>query len=136
MTDGRDLYAILGVGEKATEDEIKKAYRKLARKYHPDVAKDKAAGERRFKEINEAYEVLGDPEKRRQYDAMGAQGMPGGMGGTGFGGAVPPEGWDYQFSGTGFSDFFEQFFGRGARGMAGFGRPGGGAAGSGRGRDI
>lgn len=132
----QDYYKTLGVRRDASDEEIRKAFRRLARKFHPDVAKDKAEGERRFKEINEAYEVLGDPEKRRQYDAIGAQGMPEGMGGTGFGGAVPPGGWDYQFSGTGFSDFFEQFFGRHARGVAGFGAAGGRAARSGRGRDI
>ena len=132
----RDYYKTLGVRRDASDEEIRKAFRGLARRFHPDVAKDKAEGERRFKEINEAYEVLGDPEKRRRYDAIGAQGMADGLGGTGFGGAAPPEGWDYQFSGTGFSDFFEQFFGPHARGGAGFGGPGGGAARSGRGRDI
>ena len=61
----KDYYKTLGVERDASDEEIKKAFRKLARKYHPDVAKDKAAAEEKFKEINEAYEVLGDPEKRK-----------------------------------------------------------------------
>ena len=64
----RDYYETLGVPKTATEDEIRSAFRKLARKYHPDVAKDKKAAEEKFKEINEAYEVLGDPPKRKKYD--------------------------------------------------------------------
>src|SRR5213593_3851478 len=70
--DFKDYYSTLGVAKTATEKEIKQAYRKLARKHHPDVnPKDKSA-EARFKEINEAYEVLGDPEKRKKYDELGA----------------------------------------------------------------
>ena len=68
----KDYYDILGVPRTATADDIKKAFRKLARIHHPDVAKDKAKGEIRFKEINEAYEVLSDPEKRQKYDQLGA----------------------------------------------------------------
>src|SRR5262247_4729410 len=86
----RDYYETLGVPKTATEDEIRSAFRKLARKHHPDVAKDKKAAEEKFKEINEAYEVLGDPQKRKKYDELGAnwkmyeqaqqqgQGFPGG----------------------------------------------------------
>jgi curved DNA-binding protein len=121
-TQFRDYYETLGVSKTATADEIRTAYRKLARKYHPDVAKDKKAGEEKFKEINEAYEVLSDPEKRKKYDRLGAgwehgefAGAPGATGGM-------PEGWtfhqqpgdggtEFHFGGTGFSDFFEQYFG-------------------------
>ena len=65
----KDYYAILGVSKTATQDEIRKAFRKLARVHHPDVAKDKKAAETKFKEINEANEVLSDPEKRQRYDS-------------------------------------------------------------------
>src|ERR1039458_6891148 len=68
----KDYYEILGVPRTATAEEIKKAFRRLARVYHPDVAKNKVAGEAKFKELNEAYEVLSDAEKRRKYDQLGA----------------------------------------------------------------
>src|SRR5690348_1489713 len=68
----KDYYKTLGVSRTASEDEIRKAFRKLAREYHPDVAKDKAKAENKFKEINEAYEVLSDKEKRKKYDTLGA----------------------------------------------------------------
>ena len=113
----KDYYETLGVPRTATPDEIKKAFRQLARIHHPDVAKNKAAGEAKFKEINEAYDVLGDAEKRRKYDQLGANWEHGGD----F--TPPPEQGAYQrrgnfeegpspfeFSGTGFSDFFEAFF--------------------------
>src|SRR6188474_1431628 len=67
----KDYYESLGVPRTASEAELKKAFRKLAREYHPDVAKDKKRAEEKFKEINEAYEVLGDPAKRKQYDQLG-----------------------------------------------------------------
>lgn len=116
----KDYYAILGVPEDASEEEIKKAFRKLARQYHPDVATDKKAAEERFKEINEAYEVLSDPEKRKRYDALRAHGRAGEP-------FMPPPGWESRswtspdgrshfevhFGGTGFSDFFERYFGGG-----------------------
>ncbi len=129
----RDYYQALGVSKTASQDEIKSAFRKLARKFHPDTADDKKTAEEKFKEINEAYEVLGDPEKRRKYDEYGANwehGAPprggGWRQGEGFPGSEGMgEGVDFEFGGTGFSDFFEQMFG--AR-RAGFSRDGGGFA--------
>jgi curved DNA-binding protein len=122
----KDYYETLGVPRTATSDEIKKAFRKLARLYHPDVAKNKATGEAKFKEINEAYEVLGDLEKRKRYDELGANwqdGMNGGpppRGSRGRPGAGPGAP-DFEFGGTtGFSDFFESFFGGGAGAPGGF----------------
>jgi curved DNA-binding protein len=139
----RDYYEVLGVGRDATAADIKKAFRKLARVHHPDVAKDKSSAEEKFKEINEAYEVLSDPEKRKKYDALGANwnrhgGAPPEGAWSGGGGQQMPEGFEFQFGGTGFSDFFEQYFsGGGARRAAG---NGGGFPGAGggklRGQDI
>ena len=118
----KDYYKVLGVGRTASHDDIRKAFRKLARQYHPDVAKDKKRAEEKFKEINEAYEVLGDAEKRKKYDDLGADWKDGGARwrpGAG-GGNFRTHSWrggpgeeNYQFGGTGFSDFFEQFFGGG-----------------------
>ena len=135
----RDYYKTLGVPRTATADEIKKAFRKLARQHHPDLAKDKKTAEEKFKEINEAYEVLSDAEKREKYDELGPNWQQGGAGfrpppgGGGFAGGYGGGGEEeFQFGGTGFSDFFESFFGRGARGGA-RGR-GGEACGAGHGR--
>ncbi len=131
----KDYYEILGVPRTASDEEIKKSFRKLARQYHPDVAKDKKKAEEKFKEINEAYEVLGDSAKRKKYDELGANWKSGAD-------FRPPSGWedfaggqnsrgrgtggvDFEthFGGTGFSDFFEQLFGSRMRGGAGgFGR--------------
>jgi curved DNA-binding protein len=126
----KDYYKILGVPRDASDADIKKAFRKLARQYHPDVAKDKKNAEEKFKEINEANEVLGDPDNRRKYDELGARWNEGaqpsqrsnGQAGRGSGGEQSSE---FRFDGTGFSDFFEQFFGRGGRfgGSANFERP-------------
>jgi curved DNA-binding protein len=125
----KDYYASLGVAREATPDEIKKAFRKLARKYHPDTATDKQGAEEKFKEINEAYEVLSDPEKRRKYDQLGASWND-------HAGFEPPPGRgdrEFHFGGTGFSDFFEQYFGGGGRG---FGQEWAGGSRPGRGHDI
>ena len=82
MAAGKDFYKILGVERGATEKEIKAAYRKLARKNHPDVNPGDKAAEERFKDISEAYDVLSDPDKRQKYDAFGSQWEAGGMGGA------------------------------------------------------
>src|SRR3989440_9055014 len=128
----KDYYKSLGVARDASEADIKKAFRKLAREYHPDVAKNKKQAEEKFKEINEAYEVLSDPVKRKKYDELGANWKQGAefrpppgweefAGGRNFRGGRPgAEEFEFQFGGTGFSDFFEQLFGARGRG-AGFG---------------
>src|SRR5579859_3861750 len=147
----KDYYETLGVPRTASEAEIKKAFRKLAREYHPDVAKNKKQAEEKFKDLNEAYEVLGDASKRKKYDELGAnwssgsefRAPPGWESYTnsgGFPGRGPHgEEFEFHFGGTGFSDFFEQLFGsRGARGAGGFGRAGGFSSeeSAERGRDI
>ncbi|MGM9488171.1 DnaJ C-terminal domain-containing protein [Ideonella sp. YS5] len=114
----KDYYATLGVERGASQDEIKRSFRKLARKYHPDVSKEPEA-EARFKEVAEAYEALGDPEKRAAYDDVGSRYRRGQE-------FQPPPGWNsgFEFSGRDagagddedFSDFFESLFGRHARG--------------------
>lgn len=131
----KDYYKLLGLERSASADDIRKAFRKLARQYHPDVAKNKKEAEEKFKEINEAYEVLSDPEKRQKYDALGANWKQGAE-------FRPPPGWEsfgggqrtgrsgrngggveFEFGGTGFSDFFEQIFGArrgGGNGAGGF----------------
>jgi curved DNA-binding protein len=134
----KDYYASLEVARDASAEDIKKAFRKLARKHHPDVAKDKKGAEEKFKEINEAHEVLSDPEKRRKYDQLGEHWQDQGF---------PPPGprgraaatHEFNFGGTGFSDFFEQYFSGASR--SGFGGEtfgGGSAAGTRkrRGADI
>jgi len=127
--DYKDYYKVLGVDKSAPQAEIKKKYRKLALKYHPDKNPDDAEAEKRFKELSEAYEVIGDAEKRKKYDELGAnwkqyeQYQNAGYGG---GRRTRTYGGDFgeSFNG-GFSDFFESFFGGGggARGGDPFGRP-------------
>ena len=120
----QDYYETLGVARAASAEEIKLGFRRLARIHHPDVAKNKVTGEAKFKEINEAYEVLGDPEKRRRYDELGANWQEGANGppasGSGYRARSRPSGGgqDFEFGGTGFSDFFESFFGAGNAGFA------------------
>ncbi|GAB4375399.1 MAG: J domain-containing protein [Salibacteraceae bacterium] len=135
----KDYYKILGVSKSATQDEIKKAYRKLAVKYHPDKNQGNKNAEEKFKEISEAYEVLSDPEKRKFYDQLGPNWKqyqqagfdPSAAGGArGFGNAGNGQRYYYQFEGDpseifgdagGFSDFFEAFFGGRGRRRSGFG---------------
>src|ERR687889_318228 len=121
----RDYYEVLGVGREATEEDLKKAYRRLAMKYHPDRNPGDKEAEARFKEVNEAYDVLKDGEKRAAYDRFGHAAFDNGAGGGGGpGGAGSPFG--------GFEDIFEEMFGR-------FGGGGGGRRqrqASGRGADL
>ncbi len=100
MADKRDYYEVLGVSKTATEDEIKKAFRQTAKKYHPDMHPDDPECEAKFKEAQEAYAVLSDAEKRKQYDQFGHAAFDGSMGGGGF-----------DFSGMDFSDIFGDIFG-------------------------
>jgi curved DNA-binding protein len=147
--DFKDYYSTLGVAKSATEKDIKQAFRKLARKYHPDVNPGDKSAESRFKEINEAYEVLGDPEKRKKYDELGANWRAYEQAGAGAGGFDPSQfgGFNVHFGGgpsggyrtmtedemremfgdsNPFSDFFQTFFGGATMG--------GGAEGTRRGR--
>ena len=102
----KDYYEILGVARDASGDEIKRAYRALAREHHPDVAHDKSRAEHRFKEINEAYEVLSDPNKRAQYDRFGVRRQRR---------SARPA--DFGFGAGSFGDIFDMFFGN-VRGAA------------------
>jgi molecular chaperone DnaJ len=108
-----ELYKTLGVAKKASEEEIKKAYRKLARKYHPDRNPDDPAAEEKFKEVQGAYDTLSDPEKRKEYDSGGPfAGFGGGQGPFGPGGGAPAGG----FAGGDLGDIFSSIFSRGGRG--------------------
>jgi curved DNA-binding protein len=161
----KDYYQTLGVAKAATEKEIKQAFRKLARKFHPDVNPGDKTAESKFKEINEAYEVLGDAEKRRKYDELGAnwrmyeqaQQQGQGFGGSpfGFGGAGGDNAWTINMGGPGgyrtmsqeemhdlfgnedpFSDFFRTFFGGGGPREAGRTRTSSRAPRTQKGQDI
>ena len=126
----RDYYEVLGVSKNATDDEIKKAFRKLAKKYHPDVNRDNSKeAETKFKEANEAYEVLSNTERRAQYDQFGHAAFDGSAGGAGgFGGGFGGSG--------GFGDIFDMFFGGGSQGGFGFGGGGRRQNGPERGADL
>ena len=115
MADKRDYYEVLGVEKSATDDEIKKAYRKLAKKYHPDLNKDNPDAADKFKEAAEAYDVLSNSEKRSRYDQFGHAGVDpnaGFGGGGGFGGF---DGFDMGDIGDIFGSFFGGGFGRSSR---------------------
>src|SRR6266705_710559 len=110
MMASKDYYSVLGVSRDADDAELKKAYRNLARTYHPDKNPGDKKAEERFKEANEAYGILSDPEKRAQYDRFGTVSGPGGVDDVGFG--------------TIFEDLFEGFFGGGGGGRRGRSRRG------------
>ena len=146
----KDYYKILGVSKTATQDEIKKAYRKLAVKYHPDKNQGDKAAEAKFKEANEANEVLSKPDKRKQYDELGENwqnyqqaggyanyggGSPGGGGRRSSGGAGGFSTEDFYGGGGQFSDFFESIFGGGGMPGAG-GRTSGGGRRASKGEDL
>jgi len=137
-TQGKDFYGVLGVPEKASQDEIKKAYRKLAKQYHPDANLDNPRAAERFKEISEAYSVLSDAEKRKQYDQMRRLGAFGGFGDRGMaqqhrpgagGGPEGMQGGGFSFDDLrdlgGLGDIFSSIFDRGRRGPEGQPRQGG-----------
>lgn len=117
-TDFKDYYATLGINKAATADDIKQAYRKLARKYHPDVNPNNKAAEAKFKEINEAYEVLSDVDKRRKYDQFGQYwNRADGAGWSPGAGGVDMNGFDFSQYGS-FDDFINELLGRFSGGAA------------------
>jgi curved DNA-binding protein len=147
----KDYYSTLGIAKTSSQKDIKAAYRKLARKHHPDVNQGDKSAEGRFKEINEAYEVLGDPDKRKKYDELGANWrqyeQAGAQGGAPFGGGFNPGQGGYRtvtqdelddlFGGEHpFSDFFETFFGGGRQAGEPQGRTRGRARATRAGRDV
>lgn len=120
MADKRDYYEVLGVSRSASQDEIKKAYRQLAKKYHPDLNPGDATAEKNFKEVNEAYEVLSDEDKKSKYDRFGHAGVDPNFGAGGFGGGYGAA----DFGDLG--DIFSNIFGGSGGGFGGFGGFGGG----------
>lgn len=131
--DYKDYYQILGVDKKATKDEIKKQYRKMAQRYHPDRNPDSKAAEEKFKDVQEAYEVLGDESKREKYDRLGANWKQYQDAGAGFdfsqwaqqgGGRSYRASFNDVFGDSEFSDFFNSFFGGGFSGQGFGGRAG------------
>ena len=123
MADKRDYYEVLGLQKGASEEEVKKAFRKMAMKYHPDKNPGDKTAEERFKEVNEAYSILSDPEKKEKYDRFGFAGVDpnAGFGEGGFGGFS--QAWSSATGGgfTGFEDMFGDLFGGGFGGFSGFG---------------
>ena len=129
MTTKKDYYEVLGVARTATQAQIKSAYRKLAKKYHPDVNPGNEEAKKKFEEIGEAYSVLSDPQKRKQYDQFGFDGFDAEGGGAGFQGThtyKSPDGTTYYYSSSGsqgmgdmFGDLFSDLFGR-QKGHGGF----------------
>lgn len=122
MAEKRDYYEVLGIEKGADGDQIKKAYRKMAKKYHPDINKDNPQAEEKFKEVNEAYEILSDPQKKQAYDQFGHAGVDpnAGFGGGGAGG----------FGGFDMGDIFDSFFGGFGGGFGGGARRNGPRKGS------
>lgn len=121
MNNDRDYYEVLGVSKDASQDEIKSAFRKLAKKYHPDLNKDDPNAADKFKELSEAYEVLGDEQKRKQYDQFGKAGVNGASGFNGYGGGFDGFQGGFSASFDDLGDIFDTFFGDNFT-NAGFGR--------------
>src|SRR5215468_7304330 len=114
----QDYYELLGVNRTASADDIKKAFRKLAMQHHPDRNRDDKEAERKFKEINHAYDILKDPDRRAAYDRYGAAAFEGGAGPGGPGGPFQGQGFDF---GSVFGEVFEEMFNGGRGGRAGRG---------------